>query len=112
MEYLLFQPIFQKLSSMSYEEWTRELGQPQNFCMSFEFHIQFNHCSETRHKNVKIDRVEVTTNATRIICGLFASVAIRQELFSYLKFPEFLAIAFTGSLKITTKIDSRCGLDV
>lgn len=41
--------IFQKLSAMSYEEWTGELGQPQNFRMSFEFHIQSNHCSEISH---------------------------------------------------------------
>ena len=34
---------------MSYEEWTGELGQPQNFRMSFEFHIQSNHCSEISH---------------------------------------------------------------
>ena len=41
--------IFQKLFEISYEEWIGELGQPQNFRMSFEFHIQSNHYSETSH---------------------------------------------------------------
>ena len=46
--YWVSRTTFFKNSAMSYEEWTGELGQPQNFHMSFEFHIQSNHCSETR----------------------------------------------------------------